>query len=102
MGGLLVASTGQIVDPVFGFDVAQTNPLDAKSPVEVVAALHLTGVPTDTELRPTLSKLRIDNVRITGRQLPAWRPTEEQSLEGVAIATALHAADLILMENNAA
>lgn len=95
MGGLDVTPAGQVVDPVFGLDVVQTAPLKAKTPADVVTALHRTGITADRQLRPSAAGNPVDNIRITGCQLPAWLPNEEHSQEGVAVATAFHAAESI-------
>ncbi|TGQ40552.1 MULTISPECIES: FAD-binding protein [unclassified Mesorhizobium] len=94
LGGLQVGPENIANEPTFGLDVIQTRPLDVRSPGLVQHALHTLGVETDTSLRGTREGTCIKNVYVTGTLLANWDPVRELSLEGVAVATALKAANL--------
>jgi len=94
MGGLEVESDGRIHEPIFGLDVAQTRPLEARGPDQALDALHRTGVATDAQLRPLIkSEVAYDNLFVAGRTLGHCNVTKEASVEGVAIATGWAAAE---------
>jgi len=94
MGGLEVESDGRVREPIFGLDVAQTRPLEARHPDLVLDALHETGVATDARLRPLIkSQVVLDNLFVAGQTLGHCNATKEASVEGVAIATGWAAAE---------
>jgi glycerol-3-phosphate dehydrogenase subunit B len=94
MGGLDVDSRGHVTEPVFRLPVHQTDPLSARLSAEVIEALHMTGIETDTNFRPRASDGRlVENLQIVGTTLAHWNPCREGSLEGVSIATGWAAAE---------
>jgi len=93
MGGLSVDTSGRVIDPVFGADVLQTNPLSDPTSDSVQEALNRCGVEVNCELRPRVGECDIANVFVVGAQLAHFNPSVELSGEGVAIATAYAAAE---------
>jgi glycerol-3-phosphate dehydrogenase subunit B len=94
MGGLDVEADGSIRETALGLDVAQANPLTAGSPTEMLAALHVAGIETDSSLRPARNGAASRrNLFVTGRSLAHWHPAEEISAEGVSIVTGWLAAE---------
>jgi glycerol-3-phosphate dehydrogenase subunit B len=94
MGGLEVDSYGRIEEPVFGLDVAQTDPLEFDQVDQTLDALHRTGVETDEHFRPRREGCSAhDNLFVTGSTLGHWNPMREGSAEGVSIVTGWAAAE---------
>ena len=94
MGGLSVDSYGVIHDTVFGMETFQSEPLNAISVDQSLEALHVAGIETDAELRPTKNGLgTVQNMFVTGRSLAHWNPAAECSADGVCIATGWSAAE---------
>lgn len=88
MGGIEVQSTGLARETLFDLPIHQGAPLQAADVEQTLAALHLTGVETGATLTPA----GLRNIFVTGRSLAHWNPSEESSLEGVALATGWFAA----------
>jgi glycerol-3-phosphate dehydrogenase subunit B len=101
-GGLVAGRDGRLTEPVLGL------PVDGfQSRLEYLAAsplgpqpIAMAGVRVDDRLRPTGEdgEPLLTNVRVIGGQLAAHDPTAEGSREGVALATAARAAQLLARE----
>ena len=99
MGGIEILSNGAAHETVFDLLAHQSAPLTADDVEQTLAALHCAGVETDGCLTPQ----GVGNIFVTGRTLAHWNPSEEGSLEGVAVATGWFAARQAckLLERNA-
>lgn len=98
-GGIEILSTGAARETVFDLPTHQSAPLSTSDVEQTLTALHQTGVETDKSL--TLPGKA--NIFVTGRTLAHWNPSEESSMEGVAMATGWFAAKQAcqLLERNA-
>lgn len=92
-GGLEVDSRGMVREPILDARVHQTAPLGQRGAEAVADALHRAGVVADGRFRIATAAGLVGNAYALGGLQAHWNPVAERSAEGVAIATAVAAAD---------
>lgn len=94
----LVSTIDNVTEPVFGLDVDYPSDRSAWYDQNFFATQAYCGfgVRTDSSFHPFIAGSRIDNLYVVGSEVGGCNPLAEGSGAGVALLTALHAADQII------